>query len=148
LSGDAATARQELLIGTTSADTIANLAAKLTSLTTSNAATVSAPTATYAQKLGQNTYTSSTGSATLTVTARTGGTQGERFTINASGVAGNKVTVGGSYGGASVDLFSSGVSTLTSATNSVVSSTPSATAPFKAGGSLTFKIGTASAVSL
>lgn len=148
ISSNAATARQEFLIGTTSADTAANLAAKLTTLSSSNAATVSVPTETYAQRLGQNTYTNIAGSATLTVTARTGGTLGERFIINASGVASNKVSVGGNFGGASVNVFSAGVSTLTSATNSVVSASPTATVPFKSGDVLTLKLGTSAPVSL
>ncbi|MDX2073103.1 MAG: flagellin [Alphaproteobacteria bacterium] len=149
LSSTASTARQQFLIGATSSDTVANFATKLTALTSDNNATNDITTSTFAQVLGGATYTSSEGGSTLTIAARTGGALSDKFTIDATGVANNKASVGGNYGGATVNLFATNVSAFTSSSTAVVvASSQSATAPFLAGDSLSVTVGTGSEVSL
>jgi flagellin len=151
LDADPAIARQEFLIGSTASDTVKNLADKLSSLTSSNAATIDVSTTTYAQKLGAASYKADNG--VLTISARSGGALGERFTINTAGVtSGSVVSVSGAFGGTTINLFtSSSVSNFTSATASVVASSSggqSATSPFLAGNSLSLTVGANSAQTL
>ncbi len=149
LSSTASTARQQFLIGATSADTVANLASKLTALTNNNNATNDITTSTFTQVLGGATYTSTPGGSTLTIASRTGGALSDKFTLDVTGVASNKASVGGNYGGATVSLFATNVSAFTSATNAVVvASSQSATAPFLAGDALSVQVGTSTAIDL
>lgn len=124
-------------IGATAADTVGNLAAKLTSL---------AATPTYATSLGQATFTA-VGSQ-LQINARTGGELGNNFTIdtsaaNSSLIAGTKAVVSGAFGGSTVKFFANTGSSLgfTSATAVIVASTPTAATPFKGGDSITATVG-------
>lgn len=127
----------EFKIGATSADTVANLAAKLSSLAAST---------TYATSLGQATYTN-VGSQ-LTITAKTGGSLGENFridtsTANSTLISGGKASIGGAFGGSSVKFFSNGGTSLgfTSATTSITKATADAASPFQAGDSIKVSIG-------
>lgn len=132
-------------IGATATDTVANLAAKLSSLASST---------TYATSLGQATYTS-VGSQ-LQITAKTGGTLGENFRIdttaaNSSLISGNKASIGGAYGGSKVSFFqNTGTASLgfSSATASVTKVTADVTSPFQAGDSITASVGTNNAQTL
>ncbi len=131
-------------IGATTADTVANLAAKLSSL---------ASTTTYATSLGQASYTS-VGSQ-LQITAKTGGSLGENFSIdttaaNSSLISGGKAAVGGAYGGSKVSFFSnSGTSLgLSSATASVTAAASALATPFQAGDSITASVGANNAQTL
>ncbi len=129
---------QQFQIGATAIDTAKNLAAKLTTLTTSNATTITDTTTTYAQKLGANTYTANNGGA-ITIAARSGGAVSNKFTVDAS--ATSAFSVSGAYGSATVNLLASNVSAFTNATATVaVSSSQSATAPFKVGEDLSIQI--------
>lgn len=130
---------QQFQIGATAIDTAKNLAAKLTTLTTSNAATITDATTTYAQKLGGNTYTANNGGA-ITIESRTGGAISNKFTINASATP--SITVSGAYGNATVDLLATNVSAFTSATNTVTAAVgaQTATTPFAVGDALAIKI--------
>lgn len=143
------TTDQQFQIGATASDTARNLATKLTALTTSNAATITDTTTTYAQKLGANTYTVETGGTTLTIAARSGGSVSNKFTIDASSITSGAVSVSGAYGSSTVDLLASNVSAFTNATTDVaVSSSQSATAPFKVGDTLSIKIDDSAAINL
>ena len=125
-------------IGATAADTVTNLAAKLSSL---------AATTTYSRTLGQATFTSL--GTQLQINAKTGGSLGENFRIDTSAanstlISGSKAAIGGAYGGSTVTFFSNGGTSLgfTSATASVTAVTASVTSTFQAGDSITATVGT------
>lgn len=141
---------QQFQIGATAADTARNLAEKLTSLTTSNAATITDATTTFAQKLGANTYTVDNGGTTLTIAARSGGALGNRFTIDASAITSGAVSVSGQYGSSTVSLFATNVSAFTSATNTVTAAVGAQTdtTPFAVGDDLQIQLGTGAKTTL
>ncbi len=131
-------------IGATAADTVGNLAAKLTAL---------AATPTYATSLGKASFTAL--GSQLQINARTGGELGNNFAIdtsaaNSSLISGTKAVVSGAFGGSTVNLFANTGASLgfTSATASITSATPTAASPFKGGDSITATIGGGTSQSL
>jgi len=138
---------QQFQIGATAADTAKNLANKLQSLTSSNAATITDSTTTYAQKLGANTYSVENGGTTLTIAARSGGSVSNKFTINASAIS--TASVSGAYGSSSIALLATNVSAFTDADATVaVASGNTATTPFRVGDALSIKIDDSASISL
>lgn len=141
----------QFAIGATTADTINNFATKLNELASNTGAVtlVGGAVSTYATALGGANY-SVTGS-TLNITSRTGGSLGNAFTLTAgtSNDTTSKVSIGGQYGGATINLISTGVG-FASATAAITDGTASQglTVPFKAGDTITATIGSSSAVSL
>jgi len=119
----------QFAIGANSSATAANLAAKLTSLS---------QTTTYATSLGQALYTND-GSASVAITARTGGSLDNQFTVSANGTAtvNGGASVGGNQGDASFNLFATGFA---SATSSVTLATASASQPFQNGNVITLTV--------
>jgi len=145
-----ASAVADFAIGATTADTITNLKNVLNTLASSSA-TFSGST-TYATALGGVNYSvNGSNSSTLNISSRTGGTLGDKFTLTAgtSNATTTKVNIGGQYGGASINLISTGVG-FASATTAITSGTASQslTVPFKAGDTIKATIGGSSAVSL
>jgi flagellin len=119
-------------IGATAADTVNNLAAKLNALSLNPA---------YSQSVGQASYTAN--GNTLNVTARSGGSLGNNFTINVAGAT--NASVGGAYAGSTVNIFATG---FTSSGASVAAATAAAETPFQAGDTITATVGTGTTQSL
>jgi flagellin len=129
-------AATEFQIGLTTAETVANLATKLTSLS---------QTTTYATTLGQATYTAVGNS--LQFESRTGGLLDKTFTINANGTATayTGAAIGGEFGDSSFNIFATGFA---SATSAVSAATAAAATPFQDGDGITLDIGSASSAVL
>lgn len=141
----------EFAIGATTADTIQNLATKLSSLSSSSASVTvqGGAVTTYAAALGGVNYNiNGSNSSTLTIVSRTGGTLGNSFKLEVgSGVTAGKVNIGGQYGGAVLNLLSTD---FTSATGAITSGalSQSLNVPFKTGDTIKATIGSSAAVSL
>lgn len=145
-----ASAVTDFAIGATTADTITNLKNVLNTLANSSA--TFSGSATYATALGGVNYSvNGSNSSTLNISSRTGGTLGDKFTLTAgtSNATTTKVNIGGQYGGASINLISTGVG-FASATAAITdgAAAQSLTVPFKAGDTIKATIGSSSAVSL